>query len=179
MARGIKKGGRDERPVWGRFVKAVDVDTGEVFAAWRALDSGEAEKLREAGFTVGTEVTAQFDTGRNLLNFRQAHALAKFVRDNTEAFDPDLDSHAVLKRIQVDADIECDMADEEVFVEGLGWIPLKRRVPRSLAFDRMTQTVWREVFTRFKNYCITTYFPDWGRDEIHQFEEILRGNSPP
>lgn len=179
MARGIRKGAKDERPVWGRFVKAVDPSTGEVFCAWRALDRAEGEKLRDAGFAPGAEVTAQFDTGRNLLNFRQAHALAKFVSGNTEVFPDDLDSHQVLKRIQVDADIECDLVDEEAYIEGLGWIKIKRKVPRSLAFDRMTNTVWREVFQRFKDYCITAYFPSWGRDEIAQFEDILRGNQPP
>lgn len=177
--KGVKKSGKDERPVWGRFMLAVDPATGEEFCAWRVLDRGEGERMREAGWRPGMEVQALFETGRNLDNFRQAHALAKFVRDNTEAFPADLDSHRVLKRIQVDADIECDLIDEDAYIEGLGWIPIKRKSARSLAFDRMPQQVWRDVFKRFKDYCIHTYFPGWGPEEIAQFEDILRGNLPP
>lgn len=177
--RGIRKNAKDERPVWGRFVKVVCPDTGEEFCAWRALDEIEGAKLREQGFRLGVEATAYFAVDRNLKNFRQAHALAKFVRDNTEAFPADMDSHMVLKRLQVDADIECDLVDEQAYIEGLGWIPIKRRKPRSLAFESMTQTVWREVFQRLKDYCIHTYFPGWGPDEMAQFEDILRGNMPP
>lgn len=176
---GIRKGGRDRRPVWGSFVRAVDPATGEEFCAWRALDQGEGAKLREQGFRPGAEATAYFEVDRNLKNFKQAHALAAFVRDNTEAFPADMDSHTVLKRIQVDADIECDLVDEQAYIEGLGWIQIKRRVPRSLAFESMAQAVWREVFKRFKDYCIRTYFHGWGPEEIAQFEDILRGNMPP
>lgn len=178
MAKGIRKGGKDERPVWGRWTVLYN-EAGEKRVAWVALDQKEATKLREAGYAPGQEVQAIFDTQRNLLNFRQAHALAEFVRDNTEEFPDGLDSHQVLKRIQVMADIECDLLDEEAYIEGLGWIPLKRKVPRTLAFDRMGQDVWRMLFKRFKDYCITTYFPGWGADEIAQFEDILRGNQPP
>lgn len=177
--RGIRKGARDERPVWGSFVMMIDPATGEEVCAWRALDRGEARRLYEQGLRPDMEVTAYFHTNRNLKNFRQAHALAEFVRDNTEAFPADMDNHTVLKRIQVEADIECDLVDEQAYIEGLGWIPIKRRVPRSLAFESMAQQVWREVFTRFKDYCIRTYFPGWGAEEIAQFEDILRGNMPP
>lgn len=177
--RGIRKGGRDERPIWGSFVMLADPGTGEEVCAWRALDPEEAQKLRGQGMRPGLEVAAYFQPNRNLKNFRQAHALAAFVRDNTEAFPADMDSHQVLKRIQVDADIECEMRDEQAYIEGLGWIQIKRRDPRSLAFESMSQQVWREVFKRFKDYCIHTYFPDWGPEEIAQFEDILRGNQPP
>lgn len=178
MARGVRKGGKDERPFWGVWT-VMQTASGERRVVWMALDQHEAMRLREAGYLPGQEVQAQFDEERNLLNFRQAHALAKFVRDNTDAFPESLDSHRVLKRIQVEADIEVDLLDDEVYVEGLGWLPLKRKEPRSLAFDRMSQETWRAVFKRFKDYCIFKYFPTWGPVEIAQFEDVLRGNSPP
>ena len=179
MARGVRKHGKDERPVWGRFVKAIDPDTGELFAAFRLADEQEAKRAKEQGLRVGGDYKAVFTQERNLANFRQAHALADFVRDNTEAFPEGMDSHTVLKRIQVEADIECYLHEEQAYVEGLGWLPLKRRVAKSLAFDEMAQPVWREVFKRFKDYCIKTYFPTWGQAEIAEFESILRGNLPP
>lgn len=177
--RGIRKNAKDERPVWGHFALLVDPGTGEEVCAWRALDQIEAQRLRDQGMRPNVEVAAYFQPNRNLNNFRQAHALAKFVRDNTEKFPADMDSHAVLKRIQIEADIECDLVDEQAYIEGLGWIPIKRRVARSLAFESMAQAVWREVFKRFKDYCIHTYFPGWGQEEISMFEDILRGNLPP
>lgn len=179
VKRGVRKSGGTDRPVWGAFHLLVDPATGEEVCAWRALDKAEADKLREQGARPGHEVAAYFKPDRNLKNFRQAHALAAFVRDNTERFRPDMDSHEVLKRIQVEADIECDLIDEQAFIDGLGWVQLKRRSPRSLAFESMSQPVWRELYKRFKDYCIETYFPGWGPEEIAQFEDILRGNSPP
>lgn len=179
VAKGIRKGGKDEHLIWGSIEVLVDPRTGEEVAAWRALNPVEASFMREAGYKVGDILSAEFHTDRNLNNFRQAHALAKFVRDNTEEFPPEMPSHEVLKRIQTEADIECDMVEEQAYIEGLGWVPLKRRKPRSLAFGAMKQEVWRSVFKRFKDYCISKYFPTWEQPEIAEFESILRGNLPP
>lgn len=169
----------EEAPIWGRLVRAVDPETGEEFVGWRAYQGFDADEMRRRGYRVGQELSTEFRMDRNLKNYRQAHALAQFVRDNTEAFPADLDTHAVLKRIQVEGDIECDLVEEDAKIEGLGWIQLKRKVPRSFRFSEMPQEIWRRAFTRLKDYCIQRWFPDWGPDEIAQFEEILRGNQPP
>lgn len=170
---------REERPIWGRLVRCADPDTGEVFVAWRAYAGEDAGEMRRRGYKLGDELSTEFRTDRNLKNFRQAHALAKFVRDNTDRWHPDADAHAVLKDIQRDADIECDHQTQELDLGSMGKHKLDIRVPRSLSFSTMPQDVWRDVFSRFKNYCIKAYFPGWGQEEIAQFEDILRGNMPP
>lgn len=175
----MAKKAKEERPIWGKLVKCVDPDTGEQFAAWRAYGGPDAEAMRERGYKLGDELSAEFRADRNLKNFRQAHALAAFVRDNTDRWNPDADSHAVLKDIQRDADIECDHQTQELDLGAMGKHQIDIRIPRSLAFSTMKQDVWRDVFKRFKDYCIRAYFPGWGKDEIAQFEDILRGNMPP
>lgn len=169
----------EERPIWGRLVKCCDPDTGEVFVAWRAYPGPDADEMRRRGYKLGEELSTEFRSDRNLKNFRQAHALAGFVRDNVDHFNPEIDNHAALKLIQRDADIECDHQQQDLDLGAYGKHKIDVRVPRSLQFSTMSQEVWRDVFKRFKDYCIRTYFPDWGEEEIAEFEAILRGNLPP
>src|SRR5690606_39831457 len=69
---------------------------------------------------------------------------------------------SALKLIQRDADIECDHQMQDLDLGAYGKHKIDVRVPRSLQFSTMSQEVWRDVFKRFKDYCIRTYFPDWG-----------------
>lgn len=191
MARaGIRKpGSGEDRTVWMRWVRAVDPETGKPFMALRALPGDDADEVRERGYAEGQVVSAELRSNRNLLNFRQAHALAKFVRDNTEAFPEDMDSHDVLKRLQLDGDIECEEVEEQVDLGvldlgELGKVELgvrsKRvRKPRSLAFGKMTQEVWKDVYGRLERYMVSNYFPDWTAKEKAEFDRIVQGNQPP
>lgn len=172
-----KKAAPEERPIWGSLVKCVDPDTGEMFVAWRAFPGADADEMRRRGYKVGDELSTEFRTDRSLKNFRQAHALAGFVRDHVDSFDPHIDNHAALKQIQRDADIECDHQTQVLDLGPMGKHDLDIRTPRSLQFSTMSNEVWRDVFGRFKTYCIETYFHGWGEEEIAQFEAILRGNS--
>jgi hypothetical protein len=171
--------GPEERPIWGKLVRCIDKSTGEEFIGWRAYAGEDAQEMRRRGYREGDELSTEFRTDRNLKNFRQAHALAGFVRDNHDSFDPNMDNHAALKQIQRDADIECDHQQMEIDLGSFGKHMMDVRTPRSLSFSTMPDEMWRRVFKRFKDYCIAEYFPAWGPDEIAQFEEILRGNLPP
>ena len=171
-----KKQAPEERPIWGSLVKCVDPDTGEMFVAWRAYPGEDAAEMKRRGYRVGDELSTEFRTDRNLLNFRQAHALAGFVRDHVDSYDPHMDNHAALKQLQRDADIECDHQQQELDLGPMGKHMLDIRTPRSLQFSTMPQEVWKDVFKRLKTYVMEEYFGSWGPNEIAQFEDILRGN---
>lgn len=177
--RGITKAEKRDAPVWGRLVECIDPRTHERFVAWRAFNGDDADEMRARGYRIGDELSAEFRADRSLNNFRQAHALAKFVRDNTDDFPPDMDTHEVLKRLQKSGDIECDEEPISIDLGQFGRHEGTVRVARSLAFSMMTQEVWCTVFKRLRDHMIQTYFPEWTELDIAEFEDILRGNQPP
>lgn len=176
MAKGITKKPRRDAPVWGRIVRCIDPVTRESFLAWRALPGDDATEMRQRGYREGDEISAEFRADRNIKNFRQAHALAQFVLDNTEAFPPGVDSHEAIKRIQRDADIECDEQTITIDLGTFGKHEASIRVPRSLSFSTMDQEVWRTVYKALKDHIVRTYFADWNAAQIAEFDDILRGN---
>lgn len=168
-----------DKPIWGRLVRCVDKATGEEFMGWRAYAGDDALAMRELGLAEGQESSAEFSLKRNLKNFRQAHKLAEFVRDNADVFPINMDSHSVLKAIQRDANIECDDRITEIDLGTLGKHKIIIREPKSLNFSTMKQEVWRKVFARFRDYCMETFFPDFDQAQVAEFEKILKGNLPP
>lgn len=169
--------GPEEILYWGSFQPAT-LDTGERRLVFVANAGADANNMKEAGYRSGQEVAAMFKQDRNLKNYRQAHALAKFVGDNTDEF-PGLNSHQILKEIQRRMRLECDSYEVEMDFEGLGVHVVTVYEPRSLNFARMSDEMWRPFYKAFIDYCCRTWFRDWDDLSIEEWEEIMRGNQPP
>ena len=111
-----------------------------VKGALQPADSFAAQELRRRGYRIGDIVAGEIKKPRNPGFHRLAHALGSVVADNIEAFSG-MDAHAVLKRLQIEANIGCD----EIALNFPGIGPCTYRVPQSLSYESLDEGQFREV----------------------------------
>jgi len=126
-------------------------------------DIGTATRLREKGLHVGDLIFAQFKKPRNPSFHRLVHAFGEILVQNIEAFE-NMNSHSVLKRLQIEGNIGCD--EMAVLFPGIG--PCTYRIPRSLSFESMDESEFSEVFKGFCRYVSKTYWPSMDPEAIEE-----------
>ena len=130
-------------------------------------DGGTANRLREKGIRIGDLVFAQFVKPRNPKFHRLVHSFGEILVQNIAAFE-DMNSHTVLKRLQVEGNVGCD--EMAVMFPGIG--PCTYRIPRSLSFESMDESEFGEVFQGFCKYVSRTYWPSMEPEAIERMAEM-------
>jgi len=131
-------------------------------------DEASRLALRKKGFRLGDVVTAAPRKARNPGFHRKAHALGDLIREQVEGFEQ-LDSHAVLKRIQLEADIMCDHM--QLVMPGIG--PVLYRIPQSLAFDSMDESDFTRFYNGVCDHISRRYWPDLPPEAVGQMAEFM------
>lgn len=157
-----------DRPIYMVVRKLVDPATGEEVGALVPDGFFNARLMRDRQYRTNDLVRATLKNPRNVKFFRLAHGLGTLIKQNIEGFDKG-DSHAALKKLQGDSGVMCEF--EEFDVPGLG--KLMRKVPRSLSFDDMDESEFRQFYTGICQYLIDTYWHDLTIDEIESMAELL------
>jgi hypothetical protein len=124
--------------------------------------------LRERGFKVGDVVMADLVMPRNLAFNNLAHQLGNLIAENIEAFDG-MKAHDVLKRIQVEASIECDETVTDV--PGLGRMVFRK--PRSLSFASLDQGEFYGFVRQVCDYVSKTYWPGVSPERIARMADCM------
>ena len=125
-------------------------------------DASTASALR-GGHKVGDLVFAEFSKPRSPGFHRLAHQLGSMLSENLDAFEG-VDSHMVLKRLQIEADVGCDhMA---LNFPGVG--PVTYRQARSLSYESMDESEFRAVIGAICRHTSKTYWPDCSADEVER-----------
>jgi len=127
-----------------------------------------AEELRERGYKVGDLVFADFTKPRNPGFHRLAHALGKLLAENLDAFDG-MPAHAVLKRLQWEANAGCD--EMAAFVDGAGMVLV--RIPKSLSFESMGQDEFYEVYRTLCRHVASRYWRELDADGVADMVEQM------
>ena len=131
-------------------------------------DSFTAQKLRDRKYSMGEIVAAQITKPRNPGFWRLAHQLGTLVAENIESFEG-MQSHKVLKRLQREAMIECD--EFAFMVSGCGMVT--QYIPRTLAFESMSDEVFREVYEQMCKWIVKTYWPSETTEGITAMVEMM------
>lgn len=118
------------------------------------LDDFTRQQMRAKGYRVGDIVAAEVTKPRNPGFHRLAHQIGSLLAENIEAF-ADMDSHAVLKRLQIEANVGCD----EIAINFPGIGPCTYRIPRSLSFASMDDGEFHTVIAALCRYVSRTYWP--------------------
>ena len=126
-------------------------------------DDFTCAQLRRKGYRVGDVLEAELRKARNPGFHRLAHQLGALLADNIEAF-AGMDPHAVLKRLQIEANVGCD----EIALNFPGVGPCTYRVPRSISFASMDDGEFRDVIARMCAYVARTYWPQCSAQQIEQ-----------
>ncbi len=134
-------------------------------------DGGTANRLREKGVRIGDLVFVEMKKPRNPKFHRLVHAFGEILVQNIEAFEA-LNSHSVLKRLQIEAGVGCD--EMAVIFPGIG--PCTYRIPRSLSFESMDEGEFSEVFEGFCRHVCKAYWPSMTPEAIEQLA-LMEGNA--
>lgn len=116
-------------------------------------DASSAAALR-VSHRIGDLVFAEFTKPRSPGFHRLAHQLGSLLAENIEAFEH-MGSHAILKRLQIEANVGCD--EIAVVFPGIG--PCSYRIPRSLSYESMDENEFHEVIGGMCKHVAKTYWP--------------------
>lgn len=115
-------------------------------------DESSAAALR-VGHRIGDLVYASFVKPRHPGFHRLAHQLGSLLAENLDAFEG-MSAHNVLKRLQIEGDIACEHI-ALVFPE-VG--PVEYRQAKSLSYESMDETEFRETITAMCRYVAKRYW---------------------
>lgn len=126
------------------------------------------DTLKERGYKVGDLVFADFSKPRNPGFHRLVHALGNLCVENLDAFEG-MQAHAVLKRLQIEADVECD----EIALNYPGIGPCVYKTPRSLSYESMSQEVFHEAYMGFCRHLAKVYWQDLDAEGVAEMVELM------
>jgi hypothetical protein len=129
-------------------------------------DASAAAALR-ATHRVGDLVFAEFSRPRSPGFHRLAHQLGSMLAENLDVFEH-MGAHAVLKRLQIEANVGCD--EIAVVFPGIG--PCSYRIPRSLSFESMAEDEFRAVIIGMCRHVARTYWPSCTPEQIEQMASV-------
>lgn len=124
--------------------------------------------MREKGYKIGDLIFAEITKPRSPGFWGLAHRFGDLCSKNIDALSG-LSAHAVLKRLQIEADIGCD--NIALNFPGVG--PCSYRVPMSLAFESMEQGEFHEIFKGFCRFVAATYWKTLTEDQIAEMAESM------
>jgi len=132
-------------------------------------DAASARMLRERDYRIGDVVSAELRKPRNPKFHRMVHALGTALIENTDDFANYTDSHMVLKRLQVEANVGCDV----MLIHAPGYGMLEHRTPRSLSFESMDEAEFQQVYKGFCEYISRRYLPGMDPADIERMAELV------
>lgn len=172
-----------------------------VKGGFKPADAMAAARMRDLGIRTGDLVFVEFKKPRSPKFHRFAHALATLFVENIEAFEG-MAPHACLKRVQLEAGIECDEVDVlmcYLWPRVVAWVreclgdpfaavlqgaleaiggkasTIRVRIPRSLSFERMDETAFSELVRGICRHVAKTYWPSMTPEAIEEMALSMAG----
>jgi hypothetical protein len=133
-------------------------------------DDYSASMLRDRKYKIGDIVAGDITKPRNPHFHRLAHVIGKLCADNIEEF-TGMEVHAVLKRIQLEARIECD----EVAYKIPGYGMVQQFIPRSLSFESMGEEQFHSVVRSMCRWIADQYWPSVTPEAIEEMAMVMVG----
>lgn len=136
---------------------------------WAPADRASERLARDRGLMHdGVEAVAYLYSPRDGKQWRKVHALCTLVGQHVEEFGG-MDSHSVLKKLQLDSGIACD--SEEIDLGTLGKVT--RRIPQSFAFGFMDQSSFEQAYRELSVYVAGKYFGLIGAEAEGEMAKLL------
>jgi len=151
-------------PAYVRVQRLIVPETGEEVKGFIAASASDRERLKARKYSIGDLLRAEFKKPRNPGFHRFVHQLGTLVVQNVEGFEH-FTAHQAIKRLQVESGVGCD----EFLIDG----DILYRVPQSLAFDSMDETVFQTVARGLSKYLCVRYWPSCTPEEIERMAEMV------
>lgn len=133
------------------------------------FDDMTVERFKQKGYVHGDILSMTASKARNPDNHSRIHQLGALVASNVDDFHG-MDAHAVIKRLQYEADVGCDHM--MVKLKNFGLVEV--RIPRSLAFSEMEDGEFNEMWARISNHISKEYWPDLDVTQIGDMAKLMR-----
>jgi len=148
----------------------IDQETGEEVGCLVPESDVDRDMLRERGFVTGSQLRAVLAKPRDVVFFRLAHRVGKWVAENAEGY-RGLSAHEALKRVQERSGVGC--AEETFDLGELGTI--KRMRAESLSFEDMDEGRWKELWTGWIEYLRESAYPGASKEAVDAVESLITG----
>lgn len=155
---------KETKPVYLKFKALIDPVTKQQVMALIADSQEDREILKARNYREGDRVRAELKKPRHATFHRLVHRLGTLVSQNIDGFEGMTDAHKIIKKIQEDGRIFCDV--ESFDVEGLGVIT--RHKAQSIAFDSMDDAEFYQFWQIVCQYLIKTYWHDLTPEKIEE-----------
>ncbi len=152
-----------------RSIKRTVILRVQADGSFRAADPASRQSLKSRGFRVGDELSAELKKPRNASAWKRAHALGTALIENTDDFANYEDSHSVLKRLQMETGVGCDTILFRVPGAGL----IEQRVPLSMSFETMDDGEFNQVYARFAQHVIDTYWAEFTPEQVERTAALV------
>ena len=136
-------------------------------AGLEIADTFSAARFKAKGLHAGDLVFAEIRKPRNPGYHRLAHALGQIVADNIDEFEG-MDSHAALKRLQLEAGVAC-----EAIAYKVNGMSIVQSIPLSLSFESLDQSEFESVFMGICRHIARVYWPSATADEIAAMADVM------
>lgn len=157
-----------DRPVYFNVRPMIDPETGELVGCLVPDGWINARIMRERKYRTNDLLRATITHPRNWKFHRLVHQLGTLVRQNIEGFE-NLDSHAVIKRLQQLSGVFCDL--QEITIPGFGALTVK--IPQSIAYDCLDESEFRQLWAGICGYLVSEYWPDLTDDQIESMATAM------
>ena len=184
-----------DRPVYFVVKKMIDPDTGEVCGCLVPNHAIDQKILRDRKYRTNDVVRATLHHPRNSKFHRLVHQLGTVVRQNIDGFQ-DLDSHGVIKQLQRESGVCCDLVTinaspvvsailaaaesllGSVAARMLGSVLPEIQyidvlTPQSLSYDCMDESDFRVLWSGICAHLIQRYWPQMTEDQITAMAELM------
>jgi hypothetical protein len=157
-------------PVFCRRKEMMDPESGELVPCM--VPASRTERLALDAKRVPDDAVLRVDicVPRNWKFFRKAHALAKLVAFHVEGYERfRTDSHGMLKHLQVEAGVECDVTVSDV--PGIGRMQFTKA--RSMAFEEMEEEAFDRVYRAICQYVIDAHWPGFSVEQLAEMSGFV------
>jgi hypothetical protein len=139
-----------------------------VKGALAPADTYAASVLRSRNYRVNDVVAVEVTKCRSPGFHRLAHSLGGLLAENLDAF-AGCDPHAVLKRLQIEANVGCD----EIALNFPGVGPCSYRVPRSLSYESLDEIEFHQIIGEMCSYVVRTYWPSLTPEQVENMASAM------
>lgn len=129
-------------------------------------DQCAASQLRARRYKVGDLLVAELKKPRSPKFNRLVHRIGQLVVANIDAFSG-IDAHRAIKRLQIEGRVACD----EIGVNVPGFGMVIQFIPRSLSFESMDETEYREAARGICRTIAERYWPSMEPQAIEYMAE--------
>jgi predicted aconitase len=127
-----------------------------------------AEEIRRRGYKIGDEVMVEIYEARNPRFHRLGHMIGKLCVEQIPGFEM-LDAHDALKRLQLEAGIEC----EESLVKAPDGKFYLMKSARSIAFDKMDEQTFQDFMRKICEHIAVRYLDSMDAENVEKILEAM------